>query len=81
MNTDVDDLVLEQPLVATALVAAIATVVYVGLQVAMDGAISPVETAIFTVVFTLVYVGGNYLLRRNADGEDGDESADGEDRE
>lgn len=76
---DADDIVVEQPVVATALVAVVATVVYVGLQLAMDGEISPVETAIFTGIFTLVYVGGNYLLRRNADESDVDESSvDGE---
>jgi len=77
MNMDVDDIVVEQPLVATALVAAVATVVYVGLQLAMDGAVAPVETAVFTLIFTLVYVGGNYLLRRNAGDSAGGEGSAG----
>ena len=68
---EADDVVVEQPALAVALVAVVATAVYVGLQVLLDGSVAPVETAIFTAVFTLVYVGGNYLLRRDeVDGGD-----------
>lgn len=70
MNMEADDLLLERPVVATAAVAAIATVVYAGIQFVLDGAVAPVETAAFVLVFTLVYVGGNrYLRGRAADGD------------
>jgi hypothetical protein len=68
MNMESDDIVLERPVLATAAVALVAAVADVGMQLALDGEIVPVQTAIFVVVFTAVYIGGTYLLRRrNAD--------------
>jgi len=70
MNMEADSVVAERPVVATVLVAVVATVAYVAIQLVLDGSVSPVETAVFTAVFTLVYVGGNYLLQRNGSEEE-----------
>jgi predicted membrane-bound dolichyl-phosphate-mannose-protein mannosyltransferase len=67
MNMEADDIAVDRPAVATAVVALVAAVAYVGIQLAVDGQVAPVETATFVVVFTLVYVGGNRYLRRRAD--------------
>lgn len=63
MNMEADDILLEQPVVATALVAAVATAAYVGVQTALDGSVAVLETVLFVVAFTLVYVAGNRYLR------------------
>jgi membrane protein implicated in regulation of membrane protease activity len=69
MNMEADDVLVEQPLLATTIVAAGAAVAYAGVQLALDGAVAPLETAVFVVVFTAVYVLGNrYLRRRERDG-------------
>jgi len=72
---EADDILVEQPVLATAIVAAGAALAYVGVQFVLDGAIAPVETAVFVVVFTAVYVLGNRYLRRRT----GDERADAAD--
>ena len=59
-----DEILLEQPIVATALVAAVATAAYVGVQAVLDGSVDALETVLFVVAFTLVYVAGNRYLRR-----------------
>jgi len=66
MNMAADDIVVERPVVSTVLVAAVATLVYVVLQLLLDGFVDVVETAAFVGIFTVVYVGGNWLLRRRA---------------
>jgi predicted membrane-bound dolichyl-phosphate-mannose-protein mannosyltransferase len=76
MNMEADDVVVARPVVAVVLVAAVAAVTYVGIQLLLDGAIAPVETAVFVVVFTAVYVGGNWVLRRRARGDNGGPDAD-----
>ena len=78
MNMEADDIVVERPVVATVLVAAVAAVAYVGIQLLLDGAIAPVETAVFVVVFTAVYVGGNRVLRRRVRGGDAEPDPDRE---
>ena len=75
---EADDIVVERPVVATVLVAAVAAVAYVGIQLLLDGAIAPVETAVFVVVFTAVYVGGNRVLRRRVRGGDAEPDPDRE---
>jgi len=72
MQMNADYLVADYPVASTALVAAVATLVYAGLQLALDGAVAPVETAMFVVVFTAVYVGGTWFLRKRQEAEDGD---------
>ncbi|MFB6087203.1 MAG: hypothetical protein ABEJ85_01680 [Haloarculaceae archaeon] len=67
MNMEADDVLFERPVVATGLVALVAAIAYIGIQLVVDGAVAPVETATFVVVFTLVYVGGDRLLRRRGD--------------
>ena len=68
MNMDADDILVEQPVLATAIVAAGAAA-YVGVQVVLDGGVAPLETAVFVVVFTAVYVLGNrYMRQRERDG-------------
>lgn len=76
MNTEADDILVEQPVLATAIVAAGAAVAYAGVQVVLDGGVAPVETAVFVVVFTAVYVLGNRYLRQRA-GDTTAESTDG----
>lgn len=66
MNMEADDILVERPVVATAIVAAVATVAYVGIQLALGDAVAPVETVLFVVVFTVVYVAGNRYLRDRA---------------
>jgi len=66
MNTECADLVLDRPALATAVVAAVATVAYLAIQLVLDGAVAPVETAAFALIFTVVYVGGNWYLGRQA---------------
>ena len=79
MNMEADDVVVERPVVATALVAGVAAVAYVGIQLVLDRGIAPVETAVFVVVFTAVYVGGNRVLRRRVRGGDAESDREGED--
>jgi membrane protein implicated in regulation of membrane protease activity len=76
MNMEADDVLVEQPVLATAIVAAGAAAAYVGVQVVLDGGVAPLETAVFVVVFTAVYVLGNRYMRQRADdsGGDGDET-------
>ena len=77
---EADDVVVGRPVVATALVAGVAAVAYVGIRLVLDRGIAPVETAVFVVVFTAVYVGGNRVLRRRV--REGDPDPDpGPDRE
>ena len=76
---EADDVAVERPVVATALVAGVAAVAYVGIQLVLDRGIAPVETAVFVVVFTAVYVGGNRVLRRRVRGGDADPDRESED--
>jgi predicted membrane-bound dolichyl-phosphate-mannose-protein mannosyltransferase len=72
MNMESDDIAVERPVLATVVVAAVATVAYVGVQLALDGAVAPAETASFVLIFTLVYVAGSrYLRERTSEGDDG----------
>ena len=71
MNMDADDVVLDRPVLATAMVAAVAAIAYVGIQVVLGEAVAPVETAVFVVVFTVVYVAGNRYLRSRERDDDG----------
>jgi len=64
MNMEADDLLVDYPLGATVLVAAVATLAYVVLQLVLDGSVAALETAVFVVIFTAFYVGGNWYLRR-----------------
>lgn len=66
MNMEADDLVVERPVASTLLVAAVATVAYVALQLVLDGVVAPLETVVFVALFTVVYVGGNWVLRQRA---------------
>ncbi|MFB6139047.1 MAG: hypothetical protein ABEJ26_01270 [Halosimplex sp.] len=75
MNVEVDDLFDERPVVATVVVALVATVVYVAIQLVSAGGVALAETGTFVLVFTLVYVGGSRYLRGSGDeanGSDGD---------
>jgi len=78
MNMEADDVVVDHPVLATAVVAVFATVAYVGVQVVFGDAVAPLETAIFVVVFTAVYVAGNRYLRGRpgSSEEDTDTDAD-----
>ena len=70
---EADDILVEQPVLATAIVAAGAAVAYVGVQLALDGGVAPLETSVFVVVFTAVYVLGNrYMRQRAREGDEGD---------
>lgn len=69
MQLNTDPLVADHPVASTVLVAAVATLVYAGLQIVLDGAVATVETAIFVLVFTAVYVGGTWFLRTRRDVE------------
>ncbi|WP_135666314.1 hypothetical protein [Halorhabdus rudnickae] len=62
----VEGLPAERPVVAVAIAAVVATVVYLAIQLAMDGQIDVVETAAFAIVFTGVYVAFLYLRRQFA---------------
>ncbi|QPV64749.1 hypothetical protein I7X12_09155 [Halosimplex litoreum] len=79
MNMESDDIAVERPVLATVVVAAVATVAYLGVQLALDGAVAPAETASFVLIFTLVYVAGSRYLRERTDGSDdgaaGDDTA------
>ncbi|ACV12379.1 hypothetical protein Huta_2212 [Halorhabdus utahensis DSM 12940] len=57
------DVPAEKPAVAVAISAVVATVVYLAIQLVMDGSINPVETAAFVIVFTGVYAAFLYLRR------------------
>lgn len=61
-----DGLPAERPVVAVAVAAVVATVVYLAIQLVMDGSIELVETAAFAIVFTGVYVAFLYLRRQYA---------------
>ena len=78
MNMEADDVAVERPVVATALVAGVAAVAYVGIRLVLGRGIAPVETAVFVVVFTAVYVGGNRVLRRRVRGGDAEPDPDRE---
>mgnify|MGYP007008814846 CR=1 FL=1 len=66
-----DDIAVERPILATAVVAAVATVAYVGVQLVLDGAVAAAETAAFVLIFTVVYVAGaRYLRERPSDSDD-----------
>ncbi|MFC7140782.1 hypothetical protein ACFQMA_13240 [Halosimplex aquaticum] len=73
MNVDVDAVVDERPVVATALVALVATAAYAGIQLVFDSSVAVAETASFGLIFTLVYVAGNRYLR-DGEGEQPDDS-------
>jgi len=75
MNMKSDDIAVERPVLATVVVAAVATVAYVGVQLVLDGAVAPAETAAFVLIFTLVYVAGVRFLRERTD-ESGDAGGD-----
>ncbi|MFB6150721.1 MAG: hypothetical protein ABEJ40_02835 [Haloarculaceae archaeon] len=78
MNMQADDVAVEYPVVTTVAVAVVATVVYVGIQLVLEGSVAVAETATFVLVFSLVYVGGTYYLRQRAAGNDsGGGSGDG----
>ncbi|WP_167837444.1 hypothetical protein [Halosimplex halophilum] len=65
-----DDIAVERPVLATVVVAAVAAVAYVGVQLVLDGAVAPAETASFVLIFTLVYVAGaRYLRERSAESD------------
>jgi len=68
MNRESDDIAVERPVLATVVVAVVATVAYVGVQLALDGAVAPAETGAFVLIFTLVYVAGTRYLRDRATG-------------
>ena len=76
---EADDVVVDRPVLATAVVAVFATVAYVGVQVAFGDSVAPLETAIFVVVFTAVYVAGNRYLRGRERGEENGAGPDAED--
>jgi membrane protein implicated in regulation of membrane protease activity len=79
MNMEADDVVVDRPVLATALVAAVAAIAYVGIQVVLGDAVAPLETAVFVVVFTTVYVAGNrYLRGRERAEETATDAADAE---
>lgn len=72
-----DDIAVERPVLATVVVAAVATAAYVGVQLALDGGVAPAETASFVLIFTLVYVAGaRYLGGRTADADGTDDATD-----
>jgi len=73
MNMESDDIAVERPVLATVVVAAVATVAYVGVQLVLDGAVAAAETASFVLIFTLVYVGGSRYLRERTS-ETGDDT-------
>ena len=76
MNMDADDIVLERPVIATFIVALVAALTYVGIQLALDGSVAPAETASFVLIFTIIYVAGNRFLRERA--EDGTDNSGGD---
>lgn len=72
LNTDpaaLDGVAAERPIVAIAIAAVVATVVYLALQLTTDGQIDLVETMAFTTVFTGVYVSFLYFRRQLSDDE------------
>ncbi len=69
---EADAVVEERPIVATALVAVVATAAYAGIQLVLDGSVAVAETASFVLIFTVVYVAGNRYLR----GRQGDSRSD-----
>ncbi len=77
---EADAVLEERPVVATVVVALVATVAYAGIQLVGDGSVAVAETASFVLVFTLVYVAGARYLRDRADAESdasfSDESAE-----
>ncbi|WP_436908097.1 hypothetical protein [Halosimplex marinum] len=76
MNMESDDIAVERPVLATVVVAAVATVAYVGVQLVSDGGVAPAETASFVLIFTLVYVAGaRYLRERTADADGADDAS------
>lgn len=66
MNMESDDIAVERPVLATVVVAVVATVAYLGVQLAFDGVVALAETASFVLIFTLVYVAGSRYLRDGA---------------
>lgn len=76
MNTEAEDILVERPVVATAVVAAVAAVAYAGIQLALGDAVAPVETVLFVVVFTVVYVAGSRYRRRARDGAETSQTGD-----
>lgn len=61
------DVPAENPAVAVAISAVVATVVYLAIQLVMDGTVDLVETAAFVIVFTGVYAAFLYLRREIAE--------------
>lgn len=64
MNVETGEIVVERPVVSAVIVALVAAVAYVGIQLVFDGAIAPLEAATFVAIFTVVYAGGNWMLRK-----------------
>ncbi|MFB6074089.1 MAG: hypothetical protein ABEJ89_03670 [Haloarculaceae archaeon] len=56
------DLFAASPVASVVIVAAVATVAYVLIQVILDGSVSVAETAAFVFVFTFVYAASRYYL-------------------
>ncbi|QLH76348.1 hypothetical protein HZS55_03085 [Halosimplex rubrum] len=76
MNMESDDIAVERPVLATVVVAAVAAVAYVGVQLVLDGAVAPAETASFVLIFTLVYVAGARYLRERTNDTGDDATGD-----
>ncbi|MFW5956169.1 MAG: hypothetical protein ACOCQY_02085 [Halorhabdus sp.] len=69
MSTDTDptaisDVPSQMPWLAVAVSAVVATIVYLAIQLVIEGQIDVVETAAFVVIFTGVYAAFLYLRRR-----------------
>jgi hypothetical protein len=60
-SADESAILTERPLLAGAVIALAAAVVWVGISFGLRDTVDPVETALFAVVFAVVYVGSNYL--------------------
>lgn len=58
------DIVREQPVLATVLVVVVSFVGYVGLTLVLDGAVRPVESALFAGAFTVVYMAFALMSQR-----------------
>jgi hypothetical protein len=58
----------QRPLLAVAIAAVVATVVYTAIQLVMEGGVDVIETAAFVIVFAGVYVAFLYLRRQYLSG-------------
>lgn len=61
--TSLSEVPAENPAIAVAISAVVATVVYLAIQLVMDGSVDLVETAAFVIVFAGVYAAFLYLRR------------------